>query len=313
MGLWPPWSTRASPPPPAHEPSLPREALSALRRIEITARRLANTELSGSYTSVFRGRGLAFSEVRLYQPGDDVRAIDWNVSARMRETYIKVFVEEREITVMLLVDVSASGLFSSVGATKRALAAEVAAACAFSAVEHGDRVGLVLASDRVERVVPPRKGRKHAMRVVREILGARPVGAGTDLRAPLEALRHVARRRAVAFLLSDFQTRGYERALALAASRHDVIPIALVDPRDDALPDVGLVELEDFETGEVVAVDTGSRAVRAAWARAARLRREEWTRTCRRLGLDHAVVRTDAPYVRPLRELFLARARRTHR
>ncbi len=292
---------------------IPKELLKALRKIEITTNRLATQQLSGNYTSVFKGQGLAFREVREYQPGDDVRTIDWNVSARMNATYVKVFVEEREMTVMLVVDASHSQRFGTRGGTKARLAAEVSALCAFSAIKHNDRVGLILATDRVEKIVPPKKGQKHVMRVVREILGAEPVGIGTDLAEALSTLSHVARRRSVAFVLSDFFTTGYERALSLAAARHDVIPVMLVDPRDEALPDVGLAAFEDFETGESVVVDTSSASVRAHYAHAMRKQREEATRLFTKLGLDFCLVRTDQPYVGPLRDLFARRARRAYR
>jgi uncharacterized protein (DUF58 family) len=262
---------------------------------------------------VFRGQGLAFREVRRYQPGDDVRTIDWNVSARMNETYVKVFVEEREMTVMLVVDLSASERFGTRRQSKAALAAEVAALCAFSAIKHNDRVGLILTTDQIEKIVPPKKGQKHVMRVVREILGAEPERTGTDLSVALETLYHVARRRSVAFLMSDFFADGYERTLSLAAARHDVIPVMLVDPRDEELPDVGLSTFEDFETGEEVLVDTSSAEVRAYYAHQMRKKRRQQIQMFRKLGLDHCVVHTDRPYIKPLRDLFARRARRTHR
>ncbi|HMA94416.1 MAG TPA: DUF58 domain-containing protein [Polyangiaceae bacterium] len=292
---------------------IPRELLSALRRIEITTNRLATDQLVGNYTSVFKGQGLAFREVRQYQPGDDVRTIDWNVSARMRETYVKVFVEEREMTVMLVVDLSASQGFGTRSMNKARLAAEVGALCAFSAIRNNDRVGLILSTDEVEKIVPPKKGQKHVMRVVREILGAEPKRQGTDLAIALETLSRVARRRSVAFLISDFFAQGHERALALASARHDVIPLMLVDPRDEELPDVGLAAFEDFETGEAVLLDTSSSEVRNHYAAQMSRLRHRSLQLFRKLGLDHCVIRTDRPYVRPLRDLFAQRARRIHR
>ncbi|MFZ5892236.1 MAG: DUF58 domain-containing protein [Myxococcota bacterium] len=292
---------------------IPKELIKALRKIEITTNRLATEQLSGNYTSVFRGQGLAFREVREYQPGDDVRTIDWNVSARMNNAYVKVFVEEREMTVMLVVDLSQSQQFGTQGGSKAKLAAEVSALCAFSAIKHNDRVGLILSTDQVEKIVPPLKGQKHVMRVVREILGAQPERPGTDLKVALETLYRVARRRSVAFVLSDFFANNYERALSLAAARHDVIPVMLVDPRDDELPDVGLAAFEDLESGESVLVDTSSKRVRAHYAKRMREQRETQIRMFRKLGLDHVVVRTDRPYIGPLRDLFARRARRAHR
>lgn len=292
---------------------IPKELLKALRKIEITTNRLANEQLSGNYTSGFKGQGLAFREVRQYQPGDDIRSIDWNVSARMDETYVKVFVEEREMTVMLVVDVSASEQFGSRNSSKAQVAAEVAALCAFSAIKNNDRVGLILFSDRVEKIVPPQKGQKHVMRVVREILGAEPQGKGTDLSVGLHTLAKVARRRSVAFVISDFFAEGYERALSSAAIRHDVVPLLMADPRDDEMPDVGLASFEDLETGEDVLVDTGSAAVRQHYSDQMRAYRAKQTKLFKKFGLDHCVVRTDAPYVRPLRDLFARRAKRAHR
>ncbi|HEX3777421.1 MAG TPA: DUF58 domain-containing protein [Polyangiaceae bacterium] len=292
---------------------IPKELLKALRKIEITTNRLATEQLSGSYTSVFKGQGLAFREVREYQPGDDVRTIDWNVSARMNSTYVKVFVEEREMTMMLVVDLSASQRFGTHTSSKARLAAEVAAACAFSAIKHNDRVGLILSTDQIEKLVPAKKGEKHVMRVVREILGRVPERTGTDLKVALETLHSVARRRSVAFVMSDFFTSGYDRALSLASARHDVIPVMLVDPRDEELPNVGLSSFEDFESGDSVIVDTSSPAVRAHYARQMRGIRAEQVKLFTKLGLDYCVVRTDQPYIKPLRDLFARRARRAHR
>lgn len=293
---------------------IPKELLAALRKIQITTNRLANEQqLAGNYTSVIKGQGLAFSEVRHYQHGDDVRTIDWNVSARMNEPYVKVFIEEREMTVMLLVDQSHSQKFGTRGMTKSRLSAEVAALCAFSAVRHGDRVGLVLGADQIETIVPPKKGQKHGMRVLREILGSESERSGTDLSVLLETLIRVARRRSVAFLISDFFAEGFERRLALAAAKHDLIPILLVDPRDEELPDVGLANFEDWETGEAHLVDTSDARVREHYAASVRRSRARLVRTFQKLGLDHCVVRTDQPYVGPLRALFQRRARRAHR
>jgi uncharacterized protein (DUF58 family) len=292
---------------------IPKELLRALRRIEITTRRLATEQLSGNYISGFKGQGLAFSEVRKYQPGDDVRSIDWNVSARMDEAFVKVFVEEREMTVMLLVDVSASERFGTHGGSKSRVAAEVGALCAFSAIKNNDRVGLILSTDHVEKLVPPKKGQKHVLRVVREILVSRPENTGTDLKVALETLYKVARRRSVAFLISDFFTTGYERALSLASARHDVVPVLISDPRDEEMPDVGLSSFQDLESGEDILVDTSDPRVRQHYAAAMRAERARHVALFRKFGLDHCVVRTDQPYIRPLRDLFARKARRAHR
>ena len=287
-----------------------RELVKKLRKIEIYTSRLANDQLAGGYHSVFKGRGMAFSEVRQYQPGDDVRFIDWNVSARMNDTYVKVFTEEREMTVMLLVDLSASERFGSVAKPKIETVAEVAALLAFSAIKNNDRVGLVLFTDRIERFVPPKKGRSHVMRVVTEILNASPEGRGTDLGVALDLLGGIGKRRTVAFLISDFIAEAYEKPLKVVAAKHDLIPIQVVDPREDELPDVGLALIEDLETGEIVEVDTSNREVRAAYTREAQKKRANRERLFKRLSLDHVTVGTDRDYVRPLTELFRVRQRR---
>jgi len=289
------------------------DLLKRLRVIEIKTSHLANEQLSGSYSSVFRGQGLSFREVRAYNPGDDVRWIDWNVSARMNEAFVKVFVEEREMTVMLVVDASESELFGTRRASKAAVAAEICALCAFSAIRNNDRVGLVLATDRVEKIVPPKKGDKHVMRVVREILGHEPESAGTNLRVALETLSKVQKRRSVAFVVSDFFDHGYERALALAASKHDVIPVVIEDPRDAELPDVGLATFEDLETGEQVLVDTSDRKVRERYATEMRKMRRDRDKLFKKLAVDTVTIRTDQSYVEPLRQLFAKRARRARR
>jgi len=287
-----------------------RELVKKLKKIEIFTSRLANDQLAGSYHSVFKGRGMAFSEVRQYQPGDDVRFIDWNVSARMNDTYVKVFTEEREMTVMLLVDLSASGRFGSVEKPKIETVAEVAALLAFSAIKNNDRVGLILFTDRVERFVPPKKGRSHVMRVVTEILNADPEGEGTDLGVALDLLGGIGKRRTVAFLISDFIADQYEKPLKVVSAKHDLIPIQIVDPREDELPDVGLALVEDLETGELVEVDTSDLDVRADYAREAQRQRATREHLFRRLQLDHVTVSTDRDFVRPLTELFRLRQRR---
>jgi uncharacterized protein (DUF58 family) len=317
---------------------IPRELLAALRTIEIHTARLANENLSGSYASSFKGQGLAFREVRPYQPGDDIRAIDWNVSARMNEAFIKVFVEEREMTVMLLVDLSPSERFGTRRAPKTRVASEVAALLAFSAIRNNDRVGLILATSKVERIVPPKKGEKHVMRVVREILGfdagnsphltarasapstshakrasAEPapmLGAATDLKTALEALVGVARRRSIAFVISDFFAQDHERALALAAAKHDVIPVVLVDPRDVELPDVGLATFEDLESGDSVLVDTSDPRVRRAHAEAMKALAAARRQLFLKLGVDSVEIQTGGSFVKPLRDLFARRSKR---
>jgi uncharacterized protein (DUF58 family) len=287
-----------------------RELVKKLKKIEIYTSRLANDQLAGSYHSVFKGRGMAFSEVRQYQPGDDVRFIDWNVSARMNDTYVKIFTEEREMTVMLLVDLSASERFGSTEKPKIETVAEVAALLAFSAIKNNDRVGLILFTDRIERFVPPKKGRSHVMRVVTEILNANPEGEGTDLGVALDLLGGIGKRRTVAFLISDFIADQYEKPLKVVSAKHDLIPIQIADPREDELPDVGLALVEDLETGELVEVDTSDLDVRANYAREALRQRAAREHLFRRLQLDHVTVSTDHDFVKPLTELFRLRQKR---
>jgi uncharacterized protein (DUF58 family) len=290
---------------------IPKEILKKLRRIEIHTARLANEQLAGNYHSVFKGRGLAFDEVRAYQPGDDVRFIDWNVTARTGEPYVKVFREEREMTVLLLVDASASQRFGTRVAKKSDIVAEIAAVIAFSAIKNNDQVGLVLFTDDVERVVSPRKGAKHVMRVVAETLGFQPQGRGTDIARALDVAGSIARRRAAVFVLSDFlSAEPYEHSLRIAAARHDLVPIVISDPREDELVDVGIAYVEDLETGEVVAVDTSSRAVREAYRREVAKQRAQREALFKRLGVDSIAISTAQPYMRPLSEFFRRRAAR---
>jgi uncharacterized protein (DUF58 family) len=267
--------------------------------------------MAGQYHSVFKGAGIAFSEVRQYLPGDDVRLIDWNVSARMNAPYIKLFVEEREMTVMLLVDMSGSGRFGSAEEEKRERAAELAAVLAFSAIKNNDRVGLIVFTDEVERFVPPKKGKKHVLRVISEVLSYQPRSPRTNLSKGLDFMGHVARRRAVAFLVSDFLAPQdtYERALRVASQRHDLIPVVVSDPLERELPRVGIIDLLDPETGELVAFDTSGPEARSFAAESRRLA-EARDALFRRLSLDPIKVSTDRPYQRDLSTFFEARARR---
>ena len=285
------------------------ELVKKARKIEITARRLVDEQLGGQYHSVFKGRGLIFSDVRPYQPGDDIRAIDWNITARMNLPHVKQFVEERDRTVNLVVDMSASGVFGSRGETKRELAAELAAVVAFSAIKNNDRVGLFLVTDKVERFVPPKKGRKHVLRVIGEILGFEPVSRGTDLGAGLDLLGKIARRRSVVFLVSDFLTEGWEQAMRMTRQRHELVPVVVGDPLERALPRVGLLLLEDLESGEVVELDTSGAAGRAVAERARGAARAR-DLALRRLNLDVVEIQTDASYVDALVAYFKARAKR---
>src|SRR5215468_5280986 len=236
------------------------ELFKKARKIEIVARRLVDEQLAGQYHSVFKGRGLVFSDVRPYYAGDDVRAIDWNITARMNAPHVKQFVEERDRTVNLVIDMSASGFFGTRGAIKRELAAELAAVVAFSAIKNNDRVGLYIVTDRVERYVPPKKGRRHVLRVIGEILAFEPASRGTNLAAGLDFLGKVARRRSVVFLVSDFLSEGWERAMQITRQRHELVPVVVGDPLEQALPPVGLLVLEDLESGALVEIDTSGAA-----------------------------------------------------
>jgi uncharacterized protein (DUF58 family) len=258
---------------------------------------------------VFKGRGLIFSDVRPYYAGDDVRAIDWNITARMNAPHVKQFVEERDRTVNLVIDMSASGYFGSRGVSKRELAAELAAVVAFSAIKNNDRIGLYIVTDKVERYVPPKKGKRHVLRVIGEILAFEPVSRGTDLSAALDLLSKLARRRSVVFMVSDFLSTGWERAMQIARRRHELVPVVVADPLEVALPSVGLLVLEDLETGDVVEVDTSGAAARdfaQRSARAASLRDS----ALRRLNVDVVHVQTDRPYVDALIAFFKTRAKR---
>jgi uncharacterized protein (DUF58 family) len=290
---------------------LTRDLLKKIRKIEIVTERLVRDRMAGAYHSVFKGRGIAFSEVRQYMPGDDIRLIDWNVSARMNDAYVKLFTEEREMTVLLLVDMSASGRFGSRAQEKRDLAAELAAVLAFSAIRNNDRVGLIIFTDQVERFVPPKKGKKHVLRVISEILSFQPRSPRTDLAAALQFLGRVARRRAVAFLISDFlaPAASYERALRITAGRHDLTPVTVTDPLEQGLPPVGFLEVEDPETGEVVLFDTSGPEANA-FARDARRAVEAREALFRRLDMDAVRVSTDKTYLPALTNFFEARARR---
>jgi len=289
-----------------------------VRQIEIRIRGLVDSSLAGSYQAAFRGRGIDFDSVREYVAGDEVRTIDWNVTARAGRPFIKQFREERELTLMLLVDVSASGDFGSTDKRKRELAAELACVLAMAAIRNNDRVGLILFSDRIERFVPPTKGRSHALRVVREILGCKPTGQGTDLAAALELAGAVSRRRSVMFLISDLEV-GRDRKTALAAlnrvarplgAHHDVVAVQIRDPHERALPDVGLIAVEDAETGEVVRLDSARRKVRERFARLAEERAAEVRQLLRRANIETVEIDTSRSYVPTLLEFFVGRERR---
>jgi len=289
---------------------IPREILRQVRRIQILTTRMVNDVLAGAYHSTFKGRGMEFEEVREYVPGDDVRAIDWNVTARTGLPYVKKFVEERELTVMLLVDASSSGRFGTVGKTKAQIAAELCAVLAFSAIRNNDNVGLIIFTDRIEKFLPPKKGRSHVLRVIREVLYFEPEGTGTDIAGALEYLEKVTHRKTVAFLVSDFLAEGYEHALAIAARGHDLVPITITDPREIELPAIGLLQLEDAETGEIITVDTRNPRVREQFGSVSSEVIARRSRIFRSSGVDSIDVRTNVPYIEPLRRFFRMREKR---
>ena len=287
-----------------------REILHKIRRLELRTRRLVESSFAGQYQSVFKGRGMNFEEVRPYTPGDEIRAIDWNVTARAGEPYIKKFTEEREMTVMIVLDVSASGDFGSVDQSKRELAAEVAAILAFSAIHNNDKVGLLLFSDQVELFIPPKKGRHHILRLIREMLYFRPKGTGTDLNGALEYMNKLITRRAVVFVISDFLTGDFSRPLTVSARRHDMVALPIVDPAEESLPNVGVILLEDPETGDQIEIDTSRRAISRSYARHSEMRTKEMHSLFGARGIDMVVLRTDKDYLPVLRNFFERRGRR---
>ncbi len=291
---------------------IPREILKQVRRIQIVTSHLVDNALGGEYESVFKGQGIEFDEVREYQPGDEIRTIDWNVTARMGHPFVKKFTEERELTVFLLVDESGSQRFGSAARLKREIAAELSAVIAFSAIRNKDRVGALLFTDRVEKMIPPRKGTPHVLRLVREVLASRPTGRGTNLATALDTLNRVTRRRAVVFVLSDFlaEASSYRRALRIASRKHDLIAVVLRDPREIDLPAVGFLEIEDSETGERCVIDSRDPRVRAEFFTRAAARDAELEESLRSAEVDVVPVRIDRPYVDPLVAFFRMRERR---
>ena len=280
------------------------EIIKKVRKIEIKARGLSQQMFSGEYHSAFKGRGMAFSEVREYQYGDDVRNIDWNVTARLAHPYVKVFEEERELTVMLLVDVSGSNRFGTQGQFKEELAAEVAATLAFSAIANNDKVGVLLFSDRIEKFIPPKKGRSHILRIIRELITFRPESNGTDIAQALGYFQNVIKRRCTAFLLSDFFDRGYSDALKLTAGKHDVVALRLADRRERGMANLGLMKFYDPESGETLWVDSGDAGVRRAVDARIAAHDREVEEAMRRYGVDMATMYTGEDFVKPLRALF---------
>jgi len=286
------------------------EILKKIRTLEIKTKGLVETVFAGNYHSVFKGRGMNFEDVREYQPGDEIRAIDWNVTARLGTAFVKKFTEERELTVMLIVDVSASGNFGSTVQSKRELAAEVACLLAFSAIRNNDKVGLILFTDRMELFIPPKKGRSHTLRLIREILFFEPAGRGTNPALALDYLNKVVTRRAVVFFISDFQAPDFSHTLAVSGRRHDFIAVQIQDEREQVLPNVGIITLEDAETGEQIEINTADRGTRARFSDLADEKANELSRTLRRNNIDAITLRTSEDYLPALRSFFKLRERR---
>jgi len=286
---------------------IPKEVLQKVRRIEIRTRSIVESILSGEYQSVFKGRGMEFSEVRTYIEGDDVRSIDWNVTARMGQPYVKKHVEERELTVMLVVDASLSGHFGSVDRFKDEIGVELCALLAFSAIKNNDRVGLIIFTSEVEKYIPPKKGKNHVLRVIRELLYFRPKKHGTDIGAALSYLNRVCTKKSVVFCVSDFAATGFETSMRVAGKRHDLVAITLTDPREKTLPDVGLIELVDPETGTTVLVDSRDKSLRTVFAGESEKRRRELSTFFRANNIDEIPVSTESDYVDPLVKFFRKR------
>ena len=287
-----------------------KELLKKVRQLEIRTRGLVNQVFSGEYHSVFKGRGMEFSEVREYQYGDDMRMIDWNVTARLNHPFVKIFEEERELTVMLVVDMSGSQFFGSQSELKRDAALELSAILAFSAMKNNDKVGLILFTDRIEKFVPPRKGRGHALRIVRELLSFEPTRPATSIKTALEYLNHVQKKRSIVFVLSDFMDSNYEAALRIAGKRHDLIGVVLQDPRENELPSVGLMHLRDAESGASRLVDTSDAQVRFLYKQFGERTREARKSLFVKSRLDDVLIRLDQPYIKPLADFFKLRERR---
>ena len=291
---------------------LPKEVLENVRRLEIGTKGLVNEIFSGEYHTVFKGRGMEFAEVREYVPGDDIRLIDWNVSARTGSPFVKVFSEERELSMMLVVDMSRSGTFGSSYRMKDEVAIEICALLAFSAMKNNDKVGLLIFTDRVEKFIPPRKGRQHVLRVLREIVYHEPENKGTNMSSALEYLLRVIRRNSVVFILSDFMDDGFQKSLRVVSSKHDVIAIKVTDKLEIQLPDAGLISLVDAETGENVVVDTSDEKIRNSYSALRQAQQEGLEKMFKKINLDYINIKTGESYVEPLYKFFRKRAKRFH-
>ncbi|MBM4065974.1 MAG: DUF58 domain-containing protein [Planctomycetes bacterium] len=289
---------------------IPKEILKKIQQIQIHTRRLVNEAFVGEYHSVFKGRGMEFDEVREYQPGDEIRTIDWNVTARMGRPFIKRYVEERELTVMLLVDVSASGNFGSIKHLKNEVATEICAILALSAIKNNDKVGMIMFTDKIEKFIPPKKGPKHVLRVIRELLCAQPTGKGTNISVALEYLNKITHRRTISFIVSDFIANDYAHAVRIANKRHDMIAITIVDPREQELPNVGFIELRDAESDEILLLDTADSLARKEFGALNNRRSLERSRLFRSMGVDEIVINTNRHHVEPIVRFFRMREKR---
>ena len=286
------------------------ELLKKVRKIEIKTRGLSNQIFSGEYHSAFKGRGMAFSEVREYIPGDDIRSIDWNVTARLNHPYVKIFEEERELTVMLLVDISASGDFGTKKLFKRELITELCAVLSFSAIQNNDKIGIIFFTDRIEKFIPPKKGKSHILRIIRELIDFQPEGKGTDIGLALRYFTNMIKKRSISFLITDFLSTGFNDALKIASRKHDLVAIRIYDKYETQLPDFGLIRLQDAETGKLLWVDTANRSVRENYRQNWIRRQQELDSIFTRSGIDQAKIATDENYVQPLINLFKKREKR---
>ncbi len=289
---------------------IPSDIIRRIRDIEIRTRKVVDSLFGGEYHSTFKGLGMEFSETRPYQPGDDIRAMDWNVTARTGDPYVKVFKEERELTLMLVVDMSASGAFGSCDKFKNEVAAELCAALAFSAIKNSDKVGLIAFTDRIELFIAPKKGRPHVLRLIREILFFNPEGKGTDIEVALSYLNMVTKKKSIAFLVSDFRAQGFEKALRVTGKKHDLIAVRIVDPREETMPDVGNIALLDAETGERLIVNTSNRKIRREYEAGIMAENDERNRLFLSSGIDQVVIHAEKSYIDPLVRFFKARERR---
>jgi uncharacterized protein (DUF58 family) len=297
-------------PKPETDKNLSPELLQRIKAIQIKTNYLVNDIMAGEYVSAFKGRGMEFSEVREYQPGDDVRLIDWNVTARMDQPFIKEFKEERELTLMLLVDVSSSGEFGSAGKLKNEVSAEIASILAFAAIKNNDKIGLIIFSDKIEHTIPPKKGKAHIWNIIRTILNFKPEGKGTNLSLPLEYLLRIQKRKATTFLISDFQDENYEAKLKLAKQKHDLVAISITDPREELLPDVGLIQLEDAESGETLLVDTSDKNMIQQYFKQVQDKKEKRKKHFQSIGIDTIEINTNKPLTDPIIRYFKLREKK---